>query len=250
MNDNIFPRRLANLHFGEETLRNNALILIAKSESMQLHLSAVESAMDLADALRQFPTKDEDLKVIQLLGMRTFNAFGSALKLTLSGYSQNSALIMRDILETAFLINYFSGDRLLVERWRFASKKTRRKEFSPVKVREALDARDGFTTKKRSEIYDMFSELAGHPNMNSSLMMRPKRGDDAVIGPFMEVTTLDPTIAEMGRLAVQIGELLDLFIPKDWPNGFERRLTFAKVKQLWIAMFYPKTNPSTANTTD
>lgn len=34
--------------------------------------------MDLADILRQFETADEDLKVIQLLGMRTFNAFGRA----------------------------------------------------------------------------------------------------------------------------------------------------------------------------
>jgi hypothetical protein len=69
-------------------------------------------------------------------------------------------------------LDLFRGDRARIERWRFADQKARMKDFAPVKVREALDARDGFTSKKRFEMYEMFSELAGHPNMNSHLMMR------------------------------------------------------------------------------
>ena len=195
--------------------------------------------MDLADILRQFDTNEEDLKVIQLLGMRTFNAFGASLKLALSGYSQNSALILRDVLETVFLIDYFAGDRSLIGRWRFADKKARMKDFGPVKVREALDARDGFTEKKRFEMYEMFSELAGHPTMKSAFMMRPQRDGDALIGPFMEATTLEAVISEMGRLAIQVGEKLNLFFPADWPQGLPSRLSFTKLKQRWIATFYP-----------
>jgi len=246
--DSPLPTRLINLHFGEEILRKQSFDLISGSKNLKLHLSAVEAAMDLADLLRQFPTTDDDLRVIQLLGMRIFNAFGSALKLSLSGYSQNSALIMRDILETVFLINYFSGDRSQIKRWRFADDKVQRNEFSPVKIREALDARDGFTGKKRFEIYKMFSELAGHPNMKSSLMMRPQRGGDVVIGPFLEATTLDATISEMGRLAVQVGEQLNLFFSNDWEKGIESRLAFARVKQHWIATFYPKSAPPDTKT--
>jgi SAM-dependent methyltransferase len=69
----------------------------------------------------------------------------ASVGLALLGYSQNSALILRDVLETVFLIDYFAGDRTPIERWRFAEKKARMKDFGPVKVREALDARDGFT---------------------------------------------------------------------------------------------------------
>ena len=54
--------------------------------------------MDLADIFRQFDTSDEDLKVAQVLGMRTFNAFGVSPKLAPSGYHQNS-VILRDVLE-------------------------------------------------------------------------------------------------------------------------------------------------------
>jgi hypothetical protein len=113
-------------------------------------------------------------------------------------------------LETVFLIDYFAGDRILIERWRFADKKARIKDFGPVKVREALDARDGFTEKKRFATYEMFSELAGHPTMKSAFMMRPQPDGEAVIGPFVEVTTLEAVVSEMGRLAIQVGEQLNL----------------------------------------
>ena len=211
--------------------------MIASDPRLQLHLVVTEAAMDLADVLRQSPTSDEDLKVVQMLAMRTFNAFGASLKLALSGYHQNSGLILRDVLETTFLLDLFRGDPSLVARWRFADKKARMKHFSPMKVREALDARDGNTSKRRFEMYEMFSELAGHPNMNSHLMMRPEKGGDAVIGPFMEFTTLHAGICEMGRLAVQVGESLDAFFPVDC--GLPSRLVFGRLKQEWISTFYP-----------
>ncbi len=57
-----------------------------------------------------------------MLGMRMFNAFGASLKLALSGYVQNGALLMRDILETVFLMDLFCGERDLIKKWRFAKK--------------------------------------------------------------------------------------------------------------------------------
>ncbi|MGR8965730.1 hypothetical protein [Rhizobium leguminosarum] len=129
----IVPENLARLHDGEEQLRAKALDVVAGDRRLHLHLATIEAAMDLANVFRQFDTADEDLKVAQLLGMRTFNAFGASLKLALSGYGQNSALIMRDILETAFLLDLFRGDRTLIARWRVADKKARMKEFGPVK---------------------------------------------------------------------------------------------------------------------
>ncbi|MGM5053296.1 hypothetical protein [Rhizobium sp. 862_C5_N1_2] len=233
------PANLENLHRGEEQLRDKALAIIASDVRLQLHLAFIEAAMDLADIFRQFDTEDEDLKVAQVLGMRTFNAFGASLKLTFTGYHQISALILRDVLETVFLLDLFASDRSLIERWRFADKKARMKQFSPVKVREALDDRDGFASKRRAEMYEMFSELAGHPTMKSDLMMRPQKHGDAVIGPFMEVAAFDAVVSEMGRLAIQVGEQINAFFPAEWSPGIPSRLAFAQRKRDWLAAFYP-----------
>ena len=193
--------------------------------------------MDLADILRQFPTDDEDLKIVQVLGIRTFNAFASAIKLMLAGYSQKAALILRDILECTFLVNLFRTDRPAISRWRIADKQARRKEFSPVRVREVLDARDGFTTKKRAELYALFSELAGHPSMLSAAMLRP-RGMDVHSGPFLDPATLEAVLSEMGRLAIQAGEIFGPFVPEEWEPGIAIKLVFEARKRAWMNEFY------------
>ena len=76
-------------------------------------------------------------------------------------------------------------------------------------------------------------------------MMRPQRNGDAVIGPFMETTTLEAVVSEMGRLAIQVGEQINLFFPADWPQGLPSRLAFTKLKQRWIATFYPSPGHAT-----
>lgn len=230
----------ARVHGHEEQLRLKALTQIKGNPKLELHVAVVEAAMDLADVYRQWPTTDEDLRVTQFLGMRVTNAFCSSLKLLLSGYGQNAALIQRDILETVFLLDLFNSHRHLIERWRHADKQARMKEFSPVKVREQLDARDGNTTKKRAEMYEMFSILAGHPNMNSTLMMRPQKDGDIFVGPFIEATALEAGIGEMGRLAVQFGESMAAFLPSDRPVFVETKSYFAGLKMQWWQTFYPR----------
>ncbi len=237
--DYAHPRNLDSLHSGEEQLREKALKIIASDERLRLHIAVVEVAMDLAHIFGQFDTADEDLKVAQVLGGRTFNALGASLKLTLSGYHQNSVMILRDVLETVFLLDLFASNRSLIERWRFADKKARLKQFSAVKVRETLDARDGFTLKRRAEMYDLFCEIASHPTMKSVLMMQPQKNGGAVIGPFMEPTTLEAVISEMGRLAVQVGEKINAFVPPDWAPALPSQEAFAQIKRDWLSVFYP-----------
>lgn len=232
------PTNLMNLHRQEEQLRAKALEHVAADDRLSLHLHVVQHAMDLADILRQFDTNDENLKVIQILGMRVFNAFGASIKLALSGYAQNSALIMRDILETVFLLDFFEGDRKKIEQWRFADKKAIRRNFKQIDIRKALDERDGFRGMKRAQVYELFSELAGHPTMKSAFMMRPQKDGDAVIGPFIEKTTVEAVLSEMGKLAVQVGEILDAFFPEEWAAPLPARMAFAEIKREWIATFY------------
>ena len=225
---------ISRLHDEEENLRKRALEFVESHSRLQLHISVIHNAMDLADLFRQFPTDDEDVKLIQVLGMRTFNAFGASLKLALSGYWQNSALVMRDILETVFLLDLFKGDRKNIERWRLAGEKERKKEFSPFRVRKALDHRDGLQDKKREERYKRFSILASHPTMSSVDMMRPQEDGYAVSGPFFAPRFLNAVLTEMGCLAVEVGDALDSFFPETWVNVLHVRATYARSRKQWL----------------
>ena len=176
------PENLRTLHAHEEALRSRAEALVAANPRLALHLLVVERAMDLADLLRQYPSEDEGRKVVQALGMRVFNAFCASIKLALSGYGQNSALVLRDIVETGNLLDLFSRDANAVARFRFAGEKAERTEFSPVKVRIALDRRDGRDDRRREKQYRMLSELAAHPTMQSGHLMRPRKDADLESG--------------------------------------------------------------------
>jgi len=240
MSSDGVPENFHCLHKQEEFLRSKALELIAANPKLALHLAVIECAMDLTDLLRQVPTEDEDFKVLQILSIRIFNAFGASIKLALSGYSQNSALIMRDILETVFLTDMFSKDRSTIKQWREAKNAKEKDKFRAVNVRRFLDDHDGFTSGKRRAVYKMFSELAGHPSMQSMHMLRPQVGGDAVGGPFMEFKTLQAVLSEMAKLAIQVGEIVSGFFPQNFDAGTLSRADFIGKKKEWIKTFYSR----------
>ena len=132
-----------------------------------------------------------------------FNSISATLKLLLSGYYQNSILQQRDLIETVFLLDYFSGDTALISRWRGADEKTLREEFSPVAVRKKLDERDQYTGKKRAELYKLFSTLAGHPNPRGFDMLKVSSGDHHC-GPFFDEKSLLATISDLERAPLRL----------------------------------------------
>ena len=239
MSDQLILDNLSALYTEEEKLRVKALELVARDSQLQLHISVIGNAINLADLFRQFPTDDEDMKAIQMLGMRTFNAFGSSLKLALSGYGQNSALIMRLTLETVFLLDLLEGDRSLIERWRCADEKERKKKFRPAPVRKALDVRYGCNERKREQHYKLLSEFAGHPTMKSVYMMRPQQDGDAQSMPFVELGVLKDVLYEMARLALMFGDILDHFFFKTWVDGYQARADFKSARERWLEAWDP-----------
>ena len=239
MSDQQSLDNLSGLYTEEEKLRVKALELVSRDSQLQLHVAVIGNAMNLADLFRQFPTDDEDMKAIQLLGMRAFNAFGSSLKLALSGYGQNSALIMRLILEIVFLLDLLEGDRSLIERWRCADEKERKEKFWPAQVRKDLDARDGFQERKRKEHYGLLSKLAVHPTLQSVVMMRPRQDGDAQGMPFVEEGVLEDVLYEMARLAVMFGDILDHFFFVTWVDAHKVRASYKYARKRWVKVWYP-----------
>ena len=43
----------------------------------------------------------------------------------------------------------------------------------------------------------------------------------------------------MGRLAIQVGEQVNLFVPEDLEKVISPCLAFAQVKRRWLEEFYP-----------
>jgi hypothetical protein len=64
---------------------------------------------------------------------------------------------------------------------------------------------------------------------------------DAHCGPFLDPTALEAVFSEMGRLAVQAGEIFGAFGPERWGPGIQTRLDFDARKRAWLQEFYSVT---------
>lgn len=205
------PNNLQLLHRGEDELRAKTLEFVQQSPDLGDHLELTERTMDILDMLRQHHEATDDGKTIVQLGMRCFNSFAAAWKLTASGYYQAAVATLRDLIETSELVDYFFGAPEQIEVWRNADPKQLVREFGPSVIRKALDDRAGLGKSRREQIYKKFCTLGSHPTLNGFAMLRPD-GMDAVIGPFVDLMLLRPVLEETGELAVRVGFVFNLHL--------------------------------------
>jgi hypothetical protein len=61
---------------------------------------------------------------------------------------------------------------------------------------------------------------------------------DARNAPFLDSTMLPAVLSEMGKLAMEVGDIFDAFFPATWLKGDATRKEFNRVKAQWVAKFF------------
>lgn len=234
-----FPTNLKSLYEHEELLREKSIQAIEGSDELMAHSSLIHESMDVINCFcLQYKAQSEDELTIQLLGVRLLNSSASAIKLMLSGYYQSSTMQQRDLLETIFLLDYFSTDRGLIKKWRTVDERERIKYFKPFAVRQALDKRDGSTEKKREEKYKLLCKLAVHPSYEGFRMLTPKTGGDAQLGPFFEQEALRACYSELARHLLQAGIVFSPFFTAITEAAYQTKINFMETCGKWYERFY------------
>jgi hypothetical protein len=208
-------------HDHEEKLWAESMTLIERDPEMAKRLAVIEKAIALIFAYTiEYTSKSVDENTVQMLGIRLFNASAAGIKLALSGYYQVAFHQARDIMETGFLLDYFRTSPELISVWKAADRVTRRKLFEPVKVRKALDERDGEMEKKRAAEYSKLSELASHASFRGfRLTARQGFGE---LGPFVDPMNLKAWLHEM---VLRLGPSAVMYA-NQFPNAEERFIRF------------------------
>jgi hypothetical protein len=186
------------LHEHEEQLRVESLALIAKRADLTDHWKLVQEAMNVIYAFSNDHVHGSDDELtMQFLGIRLFNAAAVSIKLALSGYYQKAFVHVRDILETYFLVDYLRSTPAQISVWKNADNKTLKKSFSPLRIREELDKRDGYTQQERKKFYDLVSQLASHATYKGFQLTT--QGGLGRIGPFVDEAKLQAWLEEMAK---------------------------------------------------
>lgn len=234
-----FPKNFVRLHRDENSKRQQSIEAIENSEDLVCHVRVLHASMDLiAIYSGQHSPQNDDELTIQLIGCRLFNGGAVALSTLLSGYYQPSALQQRDLLETVFLLDYFTIESSLIEKWRMSNEKARRQAFSPATVRKHLDTRDGYSERKREAAYKRLCELAGHATPGGFRMLRPETGAPAHIGPFFSLEMLNATLEELTKTIVQAAIHFPHFFTERSKSELEVSIMFMEAQGSWSEKFY------------
>lgn len=230
------------LHAHEEQLRVESLALIANREHLTDHWKLVQEAMNVIYAFAHDHVHGSDDELtMQFLGIRLFNGAAASTKLALSGYYQKGFVHLRDILETYFLVNYLRSNPAQIVIWKNADNRTLKRDFSPMRIREILDNRDGYTSQQRKKIYELISQYASHVTYRGFQMTT--QGGLGQIGPFIDEAKLQAWLEEMakrfGHAAIC---LLSDFEGQDHRLDFTRK-HYLEVMNAWGRKYYGSSFP-------
>lgn len=236
------PENLENLRKEEDRIRTQSLLHIDGDAAFKDHLGLVHDSLDAVHAftISHVNANEEEL-VIQRLGIRLFNSGACALSFLLAGYYQNSALLIRDLLETGFLIDYFRSEPTKIRPWRDASDKDREKHFQPVQIRDALDKRDGFKEKKRGAAYRLLSNYATHPTNPGFKLFSPNWMSK--IGPFFDEGYLKALLEELTKRLPASADVYVRFFGVVTPEVEAARRFFLNRLSVWSEKYLGQRTP-------
>lgn len=241
------PENLSLLHSGEEVLRAKSIALIEANEDTSLHVSMIETCMDMLQYVRiNTPEMSEDQVIVTLIGASVFNSIASAFKLLLGGYYQSSGLQIRYIMESGWLLDYLRNEPYLVQEWKTTSEDKRQKKFGPGFIRDELDRRDGFTEKKRAEHYKRLCVLCGHPTFAGFAMLRPQPNADAHMGPFLVPDLLEGCIQELVQVSITAWHSFMRFFPPKTVPDYKARISYMEKQNVWFTHVYGMPQDTTA----
>ncbi len=227
------PENLRALDDKELRIQEQSIVLVKGDADSSYDLDMLHACMDrMMVFTHDVPSTTEDEVTISRLGARLFNCSVSALKLLLRGYYQVSFAVQRDLLEMTFLLDYFSLSPSDISVWRTASPAKRKKRFAPFRIREALDKRDGFVTRKRGAYYGMLSEYAAHATHEGMKLLAPR--GRVVVGPFLDRGYLRKCLWELTRGAVLPALTLTGFFGDVPPQISRATDNFARDAQRWL----------------
>lgn len=221
---------------GEEQLRTESLRRISESPRLSLSLHALEASNSLINHIVHQDPQDEDDLAVKCLGIRLFNGISASLGLLLRGYYQVAASVQRDLLETAYLLDFLALEAERVSSWRLSSPQNLKKNFGPSTIRNAPEKRDKFYGR-RTEAYDLLCQLAAHPTPLGFRMLQVD-GVNAHCGPFLRGETLEATLVELTKLSVVASINLGIHFRAQHGADLLAQVSALEVQSEWREEFY------------
>ena len=212
---------------------------ISETPELRDHIGIINAALDCISKLLYASdhSNDDELAALRL-AIRCFNSSAASLRLLRCGYYQPSFAMVRDLVETTFLLDLFQRDKAALREWRTLPAKERERRFSPFGVRKRLDDMDGYKEAKRAAAYKMLSTYAAHPSPEGFRIISPNNMTQ--VGPFPDAGLLTAGLQELSKhLAYSAIVIITLVESKDFAV-LSVKQTFFDALERWRDTYMPR----------
>lgn len=184
----------------EKRITKESLAILRKDPQGKEHLKLFKLTLDLNYSLvKDFSYKEtDDQLTVKYIASRIFNFGIVSYRSAISGYYQVSFSLMREFMESQFLLDFFGSNRSEIKRWKNADEKTRKNDFSPRNLYKMLDQRDNFTGEQRKKQYQRFCENAAHVSYKGFKLLT-NTDNKVEAGFFLDEKKLISSLAELSR---------------------------------------------------
>ncbi len=230
----MLPENLKDLHKGEESIRTDSLAHIDSNENLTDHMNMIHNAMNHIYAhVQEHDHLTENELTLQLAGIRLFNAAAASIKLGLSGYYQKGFMLVRDLLEVTFLLDYLGSNPEKIPLWK---KDGDGPEFKAWAIRKALDERDGYKGEKRREDYKRLCTYASHISNEGFKLIAP----DGLgrIGIFFDKGVFTAFIEELAKKITYAAIVFSPHFPNVSAQLSQQKLAFFESSQGWLKKYF------------
>lgn len=211
---------------------------IQASDALRDHRAIINHSLELiSDIPLLVHHRDKEELVVQRLIIRCLNSGASSLKLARIGYYQPAFSMVRDVIETTFLLDLFCRSREALVEWITLEPRKREKRFLPIEVRKRLDAADGNKDSLRAQIYKRLSIYAAHPTPEGFAIISP--GMMTNIGPFPDAERIRAVLEELAKHLSYAAVVCGNHLPEENEEGRRIRERFLVPMTRWLSKYMP-----------
>lgn len=212
---------------------------IVRNDELRDHITIINIALDLISRLpTAYSHRNEDELTVFCLMVRCFNSAASCLRLLRCGYYQPAFTMIRDLVETTFLLDLFEREPAKIANWRSLPARKRESLFKPMKVRERLDELDGFREKNRAKAYKLLSTYAAHPTPEGCAVIAP--GSMMQIGPFPNEERLTAGLQDLAKYVISAAFIIDRHVANGNNDVLAAERAFLAESASWRSKYMPE----------
>lgn len=174
---------------------------------------------------------DRNKGTIQLIATRLAFSAASAFTLALNGYYHNSMMIIRDIMEIGFLLDYFTYKPESILDWTTCNDEKRKSDYSVPVLYRKLTGLEKTHNNSRKFIYSEYSRMFTHASPNFAFLIT--KNGERITDPMIRDDQLEFCIWELSLWTefAMVSYLSNLYPKENRPPNSQVDKLIAQLKQ-------------------